>query len=274
MRDDDGPADVPGRQPGEGPGQQPRGPEMRGPGTSGFEDATSGHRRVPPDEVLAHEHALPEHGERDFEPDVERLHRPIYREPRDPIEGREPTPWWVWATAAAALFWGGWYLGQHGGTFSTATHIAYAERVPPVAAQVQAGQARAVADPIAAGQSVYQRNCQSCHQQNGRGIPGAFPPLVGSEWVTGPPETPIRIVLGGLQGPIEVAGQTYDGVMPAWGQLSDADIAAVISYIRQWEPNAAPAVSPEQVSAIRQQIAGRTTPWSAAELRAQEGGAP
>src|SRR5690606_15023168 len=134
MRGDDGRGNEPGET---GHGQD----------AAGFEDATSGHRGVPPDEVLAHEHALPEHGERDFEPDVGRLHRAIYREPRDPVEGREPTPWWVWATAEAALFWGGWYLGRHGGTFSTATHIAFAERVPPVAAEVEAGQARAEADP-------------------------------------------------------------------------------------------------------------------------------
>ena len=77
MRDDGGR----GNEPGEG---------GHGQDAAGFEDATSGRRGVPPDEVLAHEHALPEQGERDFEPDVERLHRAIYREPRDPIEGREP----------------------------------------------------------------------------------------------------------------------------------------------------------------------------------------
>ncbi len=58
-------------------------------------------------------------------------------------------------------------------------------------------------------------------------LPGVFPPLVGSEWVTGPPETLVRIILNGLQGPIEVAGQTYNGAMPAWAQqLSGQEIAA------------------------------------------------
>jgi mono/diheme cytochrome c family protein len=100
-------------------------------------------------------------------------------------------------------------------------------------------------------------------------LPNAFPPIVGSEWVTGPEETVVHILLGGLQGPITVAGATYSGAMPAWRDvLNDDEIAAVATYIRQWAPNQAPGLTPETVTRLRQATAGRSAPWSAAELQA------
>src|SRR5690606_915248 len=106
-------------------------------------------------EITAHEQALPVEGEHDFEPDVERLHRAIYREPRDPVEGREPVPWWVWAAAALSLFWGGWYLGRHGGVFGPETHLAYPDLRAPVAAEAAGEAAELRLDPVAAGQRIY-----------------------------------------------------------------------------------------------------------------------
>jgi len=222
---------------------------------------------VPPD----HADARP-----DLEPDVERLHRPILREPGDPEEGRERVPWWLWAVAVLAIFWGGWYLGRTSGPFDTTTHVAYGRgggRDATVAEEAGAKVETAVANPVERGRQVFAQNCQSCHQQTGRGLAGVFPPLVGSEWVTGPEETVIRILLNGLHGPIQVAGATYDGLMPAWRDpLPDADLVAVATYIRQWAPNAAPAVAPASVAALRAATASRTTPWTAAELRAAERG--
>jgi len=216
---------------------------------------------------------VPEGDGLDLQPDVERLHRAIRREPRDPIEGREPTPLFMWAVMGLVLFFGGWYLGRYAGDFGLATHMAFAERVAG-GEQPDAAQATtAVADPIAAGQNVFSKNCQACHQQNGGGVPGAFPPVVGSEWVTGAAETVVRILLDGLQQPITVAGASYNGAMPAWrNALSDDDIAAVATYIRQWAQNGAPAVTPETVARLRQQTATRAAPWTATELRATEAG--
>lgn len=241
----------------------------------GFRDATRGDRAVPGEEVEAHEQSLPEAGEHDFEPDVERLHRPIFREPRDPIEGREPVPWWVWAAAAVALFWGGWYLGRLGGNFGLDTHLAYGELEGYVEEEAASRFGGAVADPIAAGQRVYTSRCQSCHQASGLGVPGTFPPLIGSEWVVGPPEIPVLIVLNGLQGPIRVAGNLYVGAMPSWRDaLSDAEIAAVVSYIRQWDANDAPPVDAAVVARLREATATRQQPWTIEELTAAvEGGA-
>jgi mono/diheme cytochrome c family protein len=203
------------------------------------------------------------------EPDVEQLHRPIFRELRDPVEGREPAPWWVPAALVLATFWGGWYLGRFGGTFDARAHTAF-QGQGTLAAGVSASQSPALlTDPIRAGQGVYTQRCQACHQAGGMGLPGAFPPLRGSEWETGAPEQPIRIILDGLQGPVTVAGKTFNGVMPAWGsQLSNAEIAAVATYVRQWKPNNAPAVDTTLVVRVRTASAGRAgKPWTAAELQ-------
>jgi len=211
----------------------------------------------------------------DLQPDVERLHRAVRREPRDPVEGREPAPWFFTAAVALALFWGGWYLGRYGGEWGLATHVAFAARQPGIAASASAQASAAVQDPVAAGKRVYDKNCVGCHQGTGKGVPGAFPPLVGSEWVTGSPETVALILLFGLQGPMQVAGSDFNGAMPAWKDvLKDEEIAAVATYIRQWAPNAAPAVTSEQVAALRAAHAGRTTPWTAPELQRAAAAAP
>ncbi len=204
----------------------------------------------------------------DLQPDVERLHRAVRREPSDPVEGRESPPWFFVAAIALVLFWGGWYLGRFGGEFGLATHVAFAGRQPGITASANAQAAAAVSNPIEAGGRVYQKNCTACHQPDGKGLPGAFPPLVGSEWVTGAPETLVRILLHGLQGAVTVAGATYNGAMPAWKDLlKDEEIAALATYLRQLPPNAAPAVDADAVAAQRNAHADRAAAWTAEELR-------
>lgn len=212
----------------------------------------------------------PEEGE--LEPDVERIHRPLYREPADPEEGREPVPWWLWATGALALFWGGWYLGYHGGSFGDATHAAFRNTTEFVREEAREQQAEAIEDPVEAGQRIYVSRCQACHQADGMGTPGVFPPLIGAEWVTESPETLVRIVLNGLQGPITVSGDTYNGLMPGWGDvLSDPEVAAVATFVRQWDANDASAVSPELSAALREASADRGgAPWTVEELMQAE----
>lgn len=111
-------------------------------------------------------------------------------------------------------------------------------------AQAQRGNLASAND----GARVYITNCSSCHQLDGRGVPGAFPPLAGNPVVTGDPRRLLAIVADGRRGPIRVAGHVYDGEMPAWkGLLSDGEIAAVVSYIRaSWRNNA--AAVPEDAS--------------------------
>jgi mono/diheme cytochrome c family protein len=103
------------------------------------------------------------------------------------------------------------------------------------------------------GAKVYQTNCSSCHQANGQGVEGTFPPLAGNPVVTGDPKQVIHIVKYGLNGSIQVSGHTFNGMMPAWGQqLSNADVAAVITYIRSSWGNSAPAVSESDVAGVSQ----------------------
>jgi mono/diheme cytochrome c family protein len=226
-------------------------------------------REVPAAEVVAHETSLPDPHRQDLEPDVERLHRAIYREPRDPIEGREPAPWWVWAAAALTLFWGGWYLGHYGGPFGIATGAALPSPLSDVRREEAQRGSTAQANPVEAGRRVYTARCQSCHQPDGRGIPGTFPPLAGSEWVVGSPVIVGAIILNGLHGPVTAAGQTVNGVMPTWRDLLiDSEIAAVATFIRQLRPNAAPPVAPDLIAKLRAATRQRTGPWTADSLRA------
>lgn len=101
------------------------------------------------------------------------------------------------------------------------------------------------------GAKIYTTNCSSCHQATGQGVAGTFPPLAGSPLVTGDSKKTIGIVKNGLNGKVEVKGHTYNGMMPAWGQqLSDNDIAAVVTYIRSSWGNKASAVTVDEVKAV------------------------
>jgi mono/diheme cytochrome c family protein len=121
------------------------------------------------------------------------------------------------------------------------------------------------------GEALYMAKCSGCHQANGGGLPGAFPPLAGSSWVDQDPETPIRIALLGLSGPIEVAGQHFESAMPALG-LSDGEIAEILSHVRSSWGNQAAPITPEAVAQVRSSLAGRTNPWDAQTLSSLRGG--
>ena len=102
------------------------------------------------------------------------------------------------------------------------------------------------------GAMVYQTNCSSCHQPDGKGLRGAFPPLAGNPLVTGNPTAVIAVVKNGLDGRVVVNGVAYSGIMPHWsGVLSDDQIASVITYIRSAWHNSAPGVSAAQVRGVK-----------------------
>lgn len=118
---------------------------------------------------------------------------------------------------------------------------------------------------LARGKRLYG-HCMSCHQPNGRGLPPIYPPLDESEFVTGSPERLARILLHGLQGRIEVHGRSYNQSMPAAPFKSDADYAAIMTYIRQAWDNAADPVDAGFVKKVREETSGRSQPWSPEEL--------
>jgi cytochrome c oxidase cbb3-type subunit 2 len=111
---------------------------------------------------------------------------------------------------------------------------------------------RAFGDGPLKGQSLYAARCSACHQANGEGLPGAFPPLKGSGVVTKDDATKhIRVVLDGVQGG-KAGGVVYATTMPAFAAvLNDADIADIIDYERSSWGNHGKPVTAAQVAAER-----------------------
>ncbi len=123
----------------------------------------------------------------------------------------------------------------------------------------------------AQGQIAYATLCVTCHGQDGRGAPlsdgdGGLraPPLTGSPRVLGKKGRAVRILLHGLQGPVD--GKEYREQMVAMGSNDDAWIAASLNYVRNTWSNKAPYISPGDVEVVRGSAAGRTAPWTLAEL--------
>jgi putative membrane-bound dehydrogenase-like protein len=109
----------------------------------------------------------------------------------------------------------------------------------------------------ARGKAVFDLTCIACHGPDGNGVEGAFPPINGSDWLTGDPAIPAKIIIHGLQGPINVNGKDFNGIMPPLVDLKDAQIADVLTYARQsWKNDAAP-VTPDQVKQARSASAGQ-----------------
>ena len=117
------------------------------------------------------------------------------------------------------------------------------------------------------GQQLYGQYCAACHQADGAGVAGVFPPLAGSDWVTGDPARLVRVLLHGLSGPIMVQGEEFNSLMPAWGgALQDGQIAAVATYVRTSFGHTATPITEAEVARLRSAHAGRTAPWTAQEL--------
>ena len=104
------------------------------------------------------------------------------------------------------------------------------------------------------GEKIYDVYCGTCHQRDGKGASGRFPPLAGAPWVTGDKKLLISIVLKGMEGPIEVKGEQYNATMPEHSFLSDEEIANVLTYIRESFGNRASAVAPGEVAAVRKSL--------------------
>lgn len=119
---------------------------------------------------------------------------------------------------------------------------------------------------LARGEALYSRSCVACHQADGRGVAGAFPPLDGSQRVTDNWASVVRIITGGLTGPVATSNGTINSVMPPVPGLSDSEIADLLTYIRHsWDNDATP-VSAEEISVILEETPKRTTLWTVEEL--------
>ncbi|MFO1393662.1 MAG: cytochrome D1 domain-containing protein [Steroidobacteraceae bacterium] len=133
---------------------------------------------------------------------------------------------------------------------------AWAQQPSPAPATPQVHQAEvagavSLEAQIASGKKVYETICYACHQADGKGLPGAFPPLAGSDYLLGNPDRAAKVVINGLSGEVEVNGIKYNSVMPAMTQLSDQEIADVLTYAMNSWGNKGGHVSVTNVAAAR-----------------------
>lgn len=170
-------------------------------------------------------------------------------------------PWYIQGSAVGVtlLVLFGMQVGGHGPDASEASSDLHQ-------AHWKANSASSQVPPD--GEEIYNTRCMSCHQQNGKGVPGTFPPLTDTEWVNGDKGRLIRLLLNGITGKIEVKGTTYTGAMPPWGgALDNEGIAQIATYIRSNFGNDSSPVTVEEVEKVREATTGREKPWTAEELR-------
>ena len=185
----------------------------------------------------------------------------------EPKAGQVAVPVWLIVLLFLLLYGGAIYFDRNSGWFSEQVYAPYQTLQVVEAFQPASGEAGLAQQ----GMLVYNKpTCVACHQADGKGTPGQFPPLIQTDWILEPePGRIIRAVLYGLNGPIEVKGQNYNGAMVPWkDSLTDEEIAAVLTYVRQnpaWG-NHAPEVKPERVKAVRDKTKGRNQSYTPEEL--------
>lgn len=190
------------------------------------------------------------------------VHSRLQKQKPEKSDGYNATPLVLLGIMCCGIFFGSIYMAHNSIRFDPLVVNEHAKREKP-------GAAGAVALTRAQlGKRVFLSTCATCHQANGQGVPGQFPPLAGSEWAQGNEERIIRIVLHGLNGPITVENKEFNNVMaPLGAVLKDDQIANVLSYVRSEWGNKAPEVQPETVAKVRGETSGRSTNWTAAELK-------
>jgi mono/diheme cytochrome c family protein len=184
----------------------------------------------------------------------------------------EPTvshgsPWlamWIIGLLALLVFVGFTYVNVRGGEYNELVYEPYLS-TNQLASFVPKDE---FAELMAKGKIAYDTYCANCHQASGVGAAGVAPPLAGSEWVITPGANRLaRIPLRGLQGPIKVKGVDYNMSMLAIGAtMTDEQVAAVLTYIRNSWGNKAPLVTVEQVGKVQGAIKDHPEMFTADEL--------
>ncbi len=186
------------------------------------------------------------------------MHEQAVREMEEPRDGISPTPVTFLLMCFVFTAWGGYYIADNQGNWSGMEYSAKP-------ASAAAGPA-AVIDPMVMGKEIFGA-CTQCHQADGKGVAGTYPPLVASDYVTGDERRLAAILVNGINGPFVVNGVTYNSEMPKWRDyFSDEEIAAVITYIRNSWGNKAPAVSKDTVAKVRAELADKPNAWTASSL--------
>lgn len=196
------------------------------------------------------------------------------RERPDPSESDRPWPLYVWIFVMLMVSWGTTYFALNAGDGSLGggdRRMLIAEKSDQSLEKIKSGievQNVSLDERLKSGKKVYSSICMACHQANGEGLAGAFPPLAKSPWVTGNPGRVVKLILHGLAGELEILGQKYNGVMPAHkDQFSDQEIADVVTYIRKSWGNEASEVNTQFVTEIRMSHQDKTDAWMVEELQ-------
>ncbi len=147
-----------------------------------------------------------------------------------------------------------------------------ADAKPAASAPVVSTGTFDIAKSIANGKGIYGTTCTACHQPGGTGVPGAFPPFDGSEWVQGDPRRLVALVIKGYAGPITVKGQAFNNILIAVDTQfpvlkENTNLADVLNFIRNsWSNKSDVPVTPELVEKVRAEFKDRVEPWNAADM--------
>ena len=142
-------------------------------------------------------------------------------------QGRARDPQGRWRREQGDLF-------RQGSRRDATSATARSRTWPPVAdgrAPRSAGDADASSEQVEAGKALFAGTCSACHQANGEGMAGVFPPLAKSDYLAADPKRVVGVVLHGLTGPVKVNGKDYNSVMPPMSQLTDDEVANISTYV-------------------------------------------
>ncbi|MBV9129606.1 MAG: cytochrome c [Verrucomicrobia bacterium] len=170
-------------------------------------------------------------------------------------------PVWLIGVIGLGIFWAGAYLFSFSGGFKSDV-FDFEPKFGVV------GGAIGPPDPKVVGKALFSANCITCHQANGQGVPGQYPPLAGSDVELGAATNHlIAIELKGLQGPVTVEGKPFNNSMQAWeGQYTDQQLAAIMTYVRSDWGNNAPPITADMVKQIRDEFKDRKEQWTWPEV--------
>jgi len=192
--------------------------------------------------------------------------KPSTQPDAEPMATRSTVPMWIVVLMLVLLFLGAVYFDHHSGWFDAHVYQPYASAGELDAYQPKSGAAALLAQ----GKKNYDMICGVCHGPDGMGKPNQAPPLAGSEWVnTKGFERLAHIPLTGLNGPLQVEGKDWNlSMAPMGAALSDADLANVLTYIRESWSNKASPVTADEVKAVRAKLGARPQPLDAEQLKA------
>ncbi|MGA2030244.1 MAG: cytochrome c [Verrucomicrobiota bacterium] len=182
----------------------------------------------------------------------------------EPTATHSTVPMWIFSLTLVLIYLGAVYFDHHAGWFDAKVYGPYAS-----AEQLDSYQPKSGAEAmLAEGKKTYEMICGVCHGVDGLGKPGQAPPLAGSEWVNAKAINRLaHIPLTGVTGDIQVEGKDWNMSMAAMGAaLSDADLAAVLSYIRSSWGNKGDTVTADQIKALRAKMGSNPPPMTGDQM--------